>query len=44
MGDLRDYYVIGYAPETGTFAETGKTPELHKIDVRVTVEERQPDA
>ena len=34
--DVRDYYVIGYAPETSTFAAKGKTPEYHKISVRVT--------
>jgi VWFA-related protein len=33
--DVRDYYVIGYAPEADTFAAKGKTPEFHKIDVRV---------
>ena len=33
--DVRDYYVIGYAPETDTFAAKGKTPEYHKIEVRV---------
>ena len=33
--DVRDYYVIGYAPEAHTFAAKGKTPEYHKITVRV---------
>ena len=33
--DVRDYYVIGYAPESNTFAAKGKTPEFHKIEVRV---------
>jgi VWFA-related protein len=33
--DVRDYYVIGYAPESDTFAGKGKTPEFHKIAVRV---------
>ena len=33
--DVRDYYVIGYTPETNTFAAKGKTPEYHKIVVRV---------
>jgi hypothetical protein len=33
--DVRDYYVLGYAPEANTFAGKGKTPEYHKITVRV---------
>ena len=33
--DVRDYYVIGYAPAEGTFAAKGKKPRLHKISVRV---------
>ena len=33
--DVRDYYVIGYAPGTKTFAGKGETPEYHKIAVRV---------
>jgi hypothetical protein len=33
--DVRDYYVIGYAPESTTFPGKGKTPEYHKITVRV---------
>ena len=33
--DVRDYYVIGYAPESDTFASKGKPPEFHKVDVRV---------
>jgi len=33
--DVRDYYVLGYAPETKTFAAEGRTPEYHKIEVRV---------
>jgi VWFA-related protein len=33
--DVRDYYVIGYAPESDTFAGKGKTPEYHKLSVRV---------
>jgi len=37
--DVRDYYVIGYTPETGTFALKGKSPEYRKISVRV----RRPD-
>jgi VWFA-related protein len=32
-GDVRDYYIIGYAPESTTFAGKGKTPEYHKISV-----------
>jgi VWFA-related protein len=33
--DVRDYYVIGYTPESETFATKGKTPQFHKIAVRV---------
>jgi VWFA-related protein len=33
--DVRDYYVIGYAPDADTFPGKGKTPEYHKIAVRV---------
>jgi VWFA-related protein len=33
--DIRDYYVIGYVPDEGTFAEPGKTPRYHKISVKV---------
>ena len=33
--DVRDYYVIGYAPAEGTFAAKGKKPRLHKISVKV---------
>jgi VWFA-related protein len=33
--DVRDYYVIGYAPAEGTFVAKGKKPKLHKISVRV---------
>jgi VWFA-related protein len=33
--DVRDYYVIGYAPAKGTFAANGKKPSLHKISVKV---------
>jgi VWFA-related protein len=33
--DVRDYYVIGYVPEAHTFAGKDKTPEYHRIDVRV---------
>ena len=33
--DVRDYYVIGYAPAEGTFADKGKKPRLHKISVKV---------
>ena len=32
--DVRDYYVIGYAPDTGTFAAKGKLPQYRKIEVR----------
>jgi hypothetical protein len=33
--DVRDYYIIGYTPDEGTFAAQGKTPRLHKISIRV---------
>ena len=33
--DVRDYYVIGYAPAEGTFVAKGKKPKLHKISVKV---------
>ena len=33
--DVRDYYVIGYVPDEGTFAPKGKAPRLHKIAVNV---------
>lgn len=33
--DIRDYYVIGYVPDEGTFAEPGKTPRYHKLSVKV---------
>jgi VWFA-related protein len=33
--DVRDYYVIGYTPDQGTFAAQGKKPALHKISIRV---------
>ena len=33
--DVRDYYVIGYAPDANTFAPKGSTPEYHKITVKV---------
>jgi VWFA-related protein len=33
--DVRSYYVIGYTPETGTFALKGKTPRSHKISINV---------
>jgi len=33
--DVRDYYVIGYAPDADTFSAKGKPPELHKIAVRM---------
>jgi hypothetical protein len=33
--DVRDYYVIGYVPEEGTFAAPGKTPSRRKISVAV---------
>jgi VWFA-related protein len=37
--DIRDYYVIGYTPETTTFAAKGKTPQYHKVVVHV----KRPD-
>lgn len=33
--DLRGYYILGYTPPSGTFAEPGKTPGIRKISVRV---------
>jgi VWFA-related protein len=33
--DVRDYYVLGYVPEEGTFAAPGKTPSRRKISVTV---------
>jgi hypothetical protein len=34
--DVRDYYVIGYTPDHGTFVVgKGKKPSLHKISIRV---------
>lgn len=33
--DIRDYYLIGYEPDHGTFAAKGKTPRLQKISVNV---------
>ncbi len=33
--DVRDYYVIGYTPQDGTFLPKGKKPELHKISIKV---------
>jgi hypothetical protein len=32
--DVRDYYVIGYAPSDGTFAKPGEKPSLHKISIK----------
>ena len=32
--DVRDYYVIGYAPDDGTFAGQGQKPQLHKISIK----------
>ena len=32
--DVRDYYVIGYAPSEGTFAKPGQKPSLHKISIK----------
>ena len=34
-GDVRDYYIIGYTPEDGTFLEKGKKPSYHDIAVTV---------
>ncbi len=33
--DIRDYYVIGYTPESGTFAVKGGSPDFHKLSVHV---------
>jgi VWFA-related protein len=33
--DVRDYYVIGYLPEAGTFVGPGKKPSYQKISVKV---------
>jgi VWFA-related protein len=33
--DVRDYYVIGYTPEEGTFALPGRKPRDHKISISV---------
>jgi len=33
--DIRDYYVIGYTPESDTFAAKDAPPEYHKLTVRV---------
>jgi hypothetical protein len=33
--DIRDYYVIGYLPDEGTFVGKGKKPQYHKIAVKV---------
>jgi VWFA-related protein len=33
--DVRGYYVIGYVPQSGTFAKSGEKPRLHKIAVKV---------
>jgi VWFA-related protein len=33
--DVRDYYIIGYAPEARTFARKGALPQFHKLIVHV---------
>ncbi len=33
--DVRDYYIIGYTPERGTFVGEGKKPQFHGITVKV---------
>jgi VWFA-related protein len=33
--DVRDYYVIGYVPDEGTFVRKGQKPRYHKISVKV---------
>ena len=33
--DVRDYYIIGYTPDDGTFAGAGRKPRIHKISIRV---------
>ena len=32
--DLRGYYILGYTPPAGTFAEPGKTARFRKVSVR----------
>ena len=32
--DIRDYYVIGYVPDEGTFARKGQKPRYQKISVK----------
>lgn len=32
--DVRDYYIIGYTPEQGTFLGKGKKPQFHEITVK----------
>ena len=34
-GDVRDYYVIGYQPDPGTFKRTGTRVPTHQVEVRV---------
>jgi VWFA-related protein len=33
--DVRDYYIIGYAPDAKTFARKGAPPQYHKLVVHV---------
>jgi hypothetical protein len=33
--DVRDYYIIGYTPEEGTFLGKGKKPSFHNVAVKV---------
>ena len=33
--DIRGYYVIGYTPQTGTFAGKGETPQYRKLMIAV---------
>ncbi len=35
LDDVKSYYILGYDPPEGTFAEKGKTPRYHKLSVRV---------
>ena len=33
--DIRGYYIIGYTPQTGTFAGKGQTPQYRKLTIAV---------
>jgi len=34
VNDIRSYYILGYTPDDNTFAKPGKTPRLHKIQLK----------